>query len=324
MVEVGAGVCALPSISLAVAGARVIATDASDMCALLGSNVARAADAVSASGRGGSLSALPLFWGSAADAAAVRAAARARAGWGCSGVPSFVIGADVVYHEPLIEPLLSALRALTDPPSAADESSDDWAAPIIILSYVQRFKRARRFFKAAARDFNVSVVPCGQCYEGGASSTGAAVAPSSSAPFSRVVDYAALTWALPIAQRALAGEGSGGAHMPRLAHGDADFENHCRLLIAAAEKVTGAAAHEEAAAGSSAHAIDSDSGDEWADAGRASRAFIQHACCATAEATDDGGASSSLKAAAARAAGKLGVPFEEPAECYVYVLTRRG
>lgn len=319
VIEVGAGVCALPSISLAVAGARVIATDAGDMCALLGANVARAADAVSASGRGGALSALPLFWGSADDAAAVRVAARERAGWGRSHVPSFVIGADVVYHEPLIEPLLAALRALTDPPTTADESSGDWAAPTVILSYVQRFKRARRFFKSAARDFHVSVVACGQRAEAGAPAL-----PPSSAPFSRVVDYAALTWALPVAQRTLAGVGAEGVHVPSLAPGDADFETHCRLLVAAAaECVAAAPAQGGGGFAHGAHAIDSDSGDEWEDAPGAARAFITNASCSAETAAGDGGALSVLKADAARAAEKLGVPFEEYAECYVYVMTRR-
>lgn len=162
VIEVGAGACALPSFALAAAGARVVVTDTAAMLPLLSANVTSSALAQS-------LRACEFNWivNVKESAARVVQEARQHCRWGRAGTPSFIVGADVVYHEPLITPLIEALRALTEPASLDDSCGDEGGGegpiepPTIILAYIQRFKRARRFFKAAAKYFDVVCVAGG-------------------------------------------------------------------------------------------------------------------------------------------------------------------
>lgn len=105
---------------------------------------------------------LPLCWGDVSSAGAVIAA--------LGGKCDVIIAADVVYHEELIEPLLQTLLELTHPDTGLTSTSHAGPPPVLI-SYVQRFKRAKEFLKKARRAFDVDVL---------------SVSP--------VVDYDALNW----------------------------------------------------------------------------------------------------------------------------------
>jgi hypothetical protein len=345
VVELGAGVCGLPSLWLSRSGARVIATDAPAMLPLLVANVARAgggALGAPAASAASPLRAAPFEWG--VDDAAAAAALRA----GLGGRVDYVVAADVVYHDPLIAPLLGALRALTDAPPGA---GTEWAPPVILLSYVQRFKRARRFFKLAAAHFDVvQVAGSARPGRGGCAAPAGAAA---GAP-TRVVDYDALTWALPKALRVVqaaaaaavvaagsggggggGGDGGGGAlrrfvrpdgqhAVPLVRCDDVSYDAHCALLEVAASCCAGegegapSSSAASAAAAHGAHRVgDSDSGDEWLDPQGAARAW-QETVGAGLEA-----ACSSGQGATQRAAVRLGVPFAEPAEGSVWELRRR-
>jgi hypothetical protein len=87
------------------------------------------------------------MWGSTEDVTAITALMRTMHGRSC---PDYIIGADVVYHEHLIDPLVQTLKQLTDVAIA-----EHICPPVIILSYIQRFKRSRQFFKSMRRYFNV-------------------------------------------------------------------------------------------------------------------------------------------------------------------------
>lgn len=156
--ELGSGVCGLPSLVLSGAGFPVVATDVPVITEGLARNLVL---------NSSSALCLPLTWGNGADECALRAALLARgqqrssscplhAGAGTCGsvvgLVDVIIAADCVYHEPLIEPLLASLVALTDPPlssahdrPAACESAAcpsealqcTCVAPIVVMSYVQ-------------------------------------------------------------------------------------------------------------------------------------------------------------------------------------------
>jgi hypothetical protein len=130
VLELGAGVCGLPSILLARKGCQCVATDLGDILPLLRDNLHRNA--------GDSATAAELPWG---DAAAASAVARSFPG----AAPDWIVAADVVYHEHLIEPLLQTLVELTRGPKP----------PKVLMSYVQRFKRAKSFFKLMRKHFVV-------------------------------------------------------------------------------------------------------------------------------------------------------------------------
>ena len=108
----------------------------------------------------GAVHVLPLTWGDGASAAALLASLPAVLG---DRRPSLILGADIVYHEHLIDILVDSLVALSDglaAPACGGEgpSGDGPASPPIVISYVQRFKRAKRFLKQAKRFFRVDVV----------------------------------------------------------------------------------------------------------------------------------------------------------------------
>jgi hypothetical protein len=99
---------------------------------------------------------LPLRWGEPAHLDALFAHVESK------GItpPHLIVCAEVVYWEALIDPLLETLAAVTA----------RWRVPVL-MAYVQRFKRAKRFFKKARKYFNVRQLRAVD-----------------------VVDYEALTW----------------------------------------------------------------------------------------------------------------------------------
>ena len=267
VLELGAGACGLPSFWLSRSGCRVLATDAPAVLPLLEANIAanRASEDPERP-----LRCAPLQWGSGSAAAALPALL-------APGEPlQYIVAADVVYHDEFIAPLLAALLELTSAPAHAPEP---WAPPLILLSYVQRFKRARRFFKLAAAHFEVEVLA-------GAGRGGPA---GSGAPGGGLcVDYDTLSWALP---RVLGGEGGRGAP-PHIEAACASLDAYCALVLqraaerAAAPVPGGAEAGQEGAGGAGApslsaasstskHGIDSDSEDEYEQSQACARAFAQ-------------------------------------------------
>lgn len=200
VLELGAGICALPGLMLSSRGARVVATDIPEVVSRLASNMDASVDCAGA-GHGGSIRAAPLYWGRGVpgehSCQAVLSAIAAPAVSDGVALPTtpvsrhldLILGADIVYHEHLIEPLLHTLIDLTEPitssslaipgAGAAAGCAPALAAaeskpPVVILSYVQRFKRAKAFFKLAAQHFEVQAIPTRD-----------------------VVDYEVLTWTLP-------------------------------------------------------------------------------------------------------------------------------
>jgi len=281
----------------------------------------------------GSLLTLPLTWGEAGSVERFRRDLRERLG-GDTDEIDFILAADVVYHDPLIVPLIETLIAFTDPPSQA---SPDWKPPSIIISYVQRFKRAKRFFKLASVHFDIEVVA------GSASS-------SSVQGGGACVDYDSLTWTLPKVLSLL----PEGTHQrePRetLQTQRSSFEEECsefiplvkckhasysffsQLLENAArvknEKLgeranlsagKGTKITESSILANTKHGIDSDSGDEWEDPNRFSKAFASSVGGDALFASEG-----SLQDPISLAAQFLSVSHPPPSQAYIYILKRKG
>eukprot|EP00667_Euglena_gracilis_P018646 EG_transcript_19827 len=101
VLEVGAG-CGLLGLVLARLGCRVVLTEQPATLPTLRRNVA--ANLAATAGRA---TALPLFWGDARDIEAVAA----------HGPFDLVVGTDVFFSPPLVEPLLATIHQLTGPSS---------------------------------------------------------------------------------------------------------------------------------------------------------------------------------------------------------------
>jgi Lysine methyltransferase len=104
--------------------------------------------------------ACPLRWGDAASATFMLK--RCGEIWGVNPDDSrplchLILAADVVYHEHLIDPLLDTLVELTDPTHGLVNPSTA-LPPLVVISYVQRFKRAKAFVKKARKRFDVETV----------------------------------------------------------------------------------------------------------------------------------------------------------------------
>lgn len=224
-VELGCGACPIPTLLAASQGIDAVATDLAAMLVLCRANVTAneggqarpkgstrhtdggAPQHVASSAR---VAALP--WG---DAVAARSLLESLA-------PSsigVILGADVVYHDHLLQPLLETLAYLTDVPLT--ENGKEYVPPPVVLTYVQRFKRAKAFFKMAQRGVQLSkpaeAAVGGQ--EGGESGamSRSKKATNKAARFDveqtllgYVVDYDTLSWVLPVASELGAHEGSEG------------------------------------------------------------------------------------------------------------------
>jgi hypothetical protein len=338
VLEVGAGACPIPSLLAAALGSTAIATDLEgSVLDLTRVNLARARQ--EGGGGAGAAHVCALPWGSMEAAGSALALARSL----CPGAGLLVLGADVVYHEHLVAPLITTLSAL------AGRASGQIVT--VVLTYVQRFKRAKRFFKLARKaGFSVEQRALGL-----------------------VVDYDALSWSLPTLTAALirdsaaaptgptaaAGAEGGAAVAPPLVlrSDGSSYAGYCRTLVEAAAACVrqggiGARWAGEGADGSAhaAHGVDSDSGDEWADsAGYASRLLSSLSGMAMAETHDaeeeegtaggqeKGGGelfspepglladhaepAAELVRAAQRAAHALAVPMASPLKAYLITLT---
>lgn len=316
----------------------------------------------------GSCCAMPLTWGDKGHVASIRDALAERFG---TPRPDVIVAADVVYHEHLIEPLLDALVQLTDAtpseqqsqtngscsssssgsPAASDaatptacsaatatSSTNAVAPPLIVIAYVQRFKRAKAFFKKARKWFDVSSVT-----------------------LPAVVDYDVMSWVLPQLQRRVShgdgNVGSGGGGSITVTDDCALYSNYIALLSAAAAaklRDDSVAAAVLASGGSAAagppppapatvyHAVDSDSdsdaeiSDVFAGMTVVDAASSPHEEQSLSSNAEKGARDSAADAAfaaggagvpagvdATRAASILGVRQADPLSAYIYFLKRR-
>lgn len=133
----------------------------------------------------------PLIWGDADSGADILSRFAAEfGGRNCD----LILAADVIYHEHLIVPLLDTLVLLTEPLSGLFTATG--RPPLILISYVQRFKRAKQFVKAARRWFDVTIVSV-----------------------SSVVDYDALNWNRGASELTVNSSSADWAGFPPLADG---------------------------------------------------------------------------------------------------------
>jgi hypothetical protein len=146
VVELGAGMCGLPSLVLSGAGCSVIATDVPDIVRGLAINLAANASLARC---------MPLTWCDAAELRLLHSSVMSSdysvppgGPWpeghlahatSLTGLVDYIVAADVVYHEPLIEPLLQTLVALTELEvgHTHHEPESQHSPPVIIMSYVQ-------------------------------------------------------------------------------------------------------------------------------------------------------------------------------------------
>lgn len=315
VVELGAGVCGLAALAVAALGYRALATDLPAVVPSLADNIDRNRAAVAAAAGASSSSACtaaPLSWGDAPAAADLAGSCRA------AGQPiRLILGADIVYHEHLVDPLLTTLLALTQPPP------DGSPPPPVFLTYVQRFKRAKAFFHKATKAFDVVRLPMGD-----------------------VVDYDCLSWVLPALMRTpAAAAGSAAADtvvvdVSWAAYGtfeSAVLRHDAAGTLAAAwasrpgactDAVDGADARAAAPPPAAAvhHGVDTDSDTDKTfhdlfGATAAEALFTApRAGDASAEAAAAPGAPHARAHAAALAAG---IPFAEPLQAAGYLLLRR-
>jgi len=234
ILELGSGVCAIPTLAInrLYSSSLTIATDMPTLLPLLEENLTKnnsnqqdnqspLQNNILSSSSSWS-KALPLTWGIKEDTINIRNLLgqlyqqfinqQSSTNISLSTItdtpisPDIIIAADVIYHDPLIEPLLQTLIELTNielcekypspsytksitssttalspistyaiPNSSSTFSFTGNKIPIIIISYVQRFKRAKQFFKLAKKYFDIDILHQ-----------------------SEVIDYDVLTWLLPI------------------------------------------------------------------------------------------------------------------------------
>ena len=302
VVELGAGVCGLPSLLFAALGARAVATDLGDgddnaLLSTLRENVCSAGVRVEA-----------LRWGSGGSAAALatRLAAPARTICACSagGRPvraiDLIVGADVVYHEELIAPLLETLVELTTPsPVPAGACKNCIAAtqpPAVVLAYVQRFKRAKMFWKRATRWFDVERVAAAE-----------------------VIDYQELSWQLPRLLAHVHGAGS----EPTLSTSAASFTEYVAAMQGASAVLDAAATcgADAAVAPASTDLARLRSTSSLSDCSSEDEARAWRGMAQSGGGTIGG--SSSDSANLDSLCQRLGVPAVRPTAAAIYVLRRR-
>jgi protein N-lysine methyltransferase METTL21C len=203
VLELGAGISALPSMLMAAKGKDVVATDCPDVVDFLQRNIDgnrgafssfASKEGIGAAEPGGSLFATSLLWGKDSE---VPIEHSAKSLLSTTFKPDLILGADIVYHEHLIQPLLDTLLALTEP-SMYEGSTP----PPIVMAYVQRFKRAKQFFKLAQKHFEIKTVPVFVANTATSSDKpSAGVGAAASVAFNDggldCIDYEVLTWTLP-------------------------------------------------------------------------------------------------------------------------------
>jgi len=311
ILELGAGVCALPTLQLVLAGRQVIATDLSDMLPLLRSNL----ETNIPSQCSGSV--FPLAWGIEADVKSLRSS--------LSKFPNVILGADVIYHDHLIEPFFNTLLWLTD---IDDSVSECTLPPVVVLCYVHRFKRAKRFLKLAKKNFEIEIYPTG-----------------------KVVDYDVLTWSLPkVAAVSRKEEVKEMIFTPQSADydhfidklADLDIEDlHLHLTTGLDSEKNSRSLNEDDARSSidpiekknlasQNHHIDSDSEDEWEDNDGYKSRLLNSTVSGiiennnSTEIYQDKSLEMNRDQKAHYAASQLGFCIHDPLESFIYILRRKS
>ncbi len=155
VLELGAGACGVGAIAAAAGGARrSVASDTETVLPVLSKNIQTARTLLEERSLpslptppGDGLSTQSFLWGSSH--------AEYAAALGGFDPPQVVLGADIVYYEELIDPLLHALKWLCTPGQGVPHGG---GAPLIVLTYVQRIRKAKAFTKrAAAAGFSIDV-----------------------------------------------------------------------------------------------------------------------------------------------------------------------
>ena len=155
VLELGAGACGVGAIAAAAAGASSsLATDTQAVLPVLRQNIHTARELLKAHALpdlpvhpSDSLGTAEFLWGSAHSTYADSMAAQPP--------PQVILGADIVYYEELIDPLLHALKWLCTPGGGVPLGH---GAPLVVLTYVQRVRKAKAFTKrAVAAGFSLDV-----------------------------------------------------------------------------------------------------------------------------------------------------------------------
>ena len=311
ILELGAGVCALPTLQLVLAGRQVIATDLSDMLPMLRSNLETNFPSLCSG------SVFPLAWGNEADVKSLRSS--------LSKFPNVILGADVIYHDYLIEPFFNTLLWLTD---SDDSISECTLAPVVVLCYVHRFKRAKRFLKLAKKNFEIEIYPTG-----------------------KVVDYDVLTWSLPkVAAVSRKEEVKEMIFTPQSADydhfidklADLDIEDlHLHLTTGLDSEKNSRSLNEDDARSSidpiekknlasQNHHIDSDSEDEWEDNDGYKSRLLNSTISGIIENNNSTEINQGKSLEMNRdqkthyAASKLGFCIHDPLDSFIYILRRKS
>jgi hypothetical protein len=300
VLELGAGVCALPTLQLVLAGRQVIATDLSDMLPLLRSNLETNFPSLCSG------SVFPLAWGNEADVKSLRSS--------LSKFPNVILGADVIYHDYLIEPFFNTLLWLTE---TDDSISECTLAPVVVLCYVHRFKRAKRFLKLAKKNFEIEIYPTG-----------------------KVVDYDVLTWSLPkVAAVSRKEEVKEMIFTPQSADydhfidelADLDIEDlHLSGSFNKDDTKTSIDIIEKKNQASQNHHIDSDSEDEWEDNDGYKSRLLNSTISGIIENNNSTEINQGKSLEMNRdqkthyAASKLGFCIHDPLDSFIYILRRKS
>lgn len=299
VLELGAGIAPIPSLLLSAIGAKhVIATDIPDVYPLLKTNLLQA----TVKNHIPCVTAKSLFWGTdttnlfldeylketSSDNLNVSSA---------SGNDNYsfdlILGADIVYHEHLIDPLLETLVSLTNQPKTTPQK--------IILSYVQRFKRAKLFFKRATRWFHVEKISMGQ-----------------------IIDYQELSWQLPSLLKR-SGIGISSDHPPIFSSKYVEYDHYIALLrkIALVEEAQGLLEKGNTVISSDiiekeektiSSPLSSDTSEE--DENQAWRAMTRGSTPAIHTPNE-------LHNEVNELCHKLGIPCVRPTDAYIYIFTRK-
>jgi hypothetical protein len=300
VLELGAGVCALPTLQLVLAGRQVIATDLSDMLPMLRSNLETNFPSLCSG------SVFPLAWGNEADVKSLRSS--------LSKFPNVILGADVIYHDYLIEPFFNTLLWLTE---TDDSISERTLAPVVVLCYVHRFKRAKRFLKLAKKNFEIEIYPTG-----------------------KVVDYDVLTWSLPkVAAVSRKEEVKEMIFTPQSADydhfidelADLDIEDlHLSGSFNKDDTKTSIDIIEKKNQASQNHHIDSDSEDEWEDNDGYKSRLLNSTISGIIENNNSTEINQGKSLEMNRdkkthyAASKLGFCIHDPLDSFIYILRRKS
>jgi hypothetical protein len=280
ILELGAGACALPSLLLSKSShIKTFASDTNEMQDFIKTNICN-------NGVFASCSPLVLYWGSKTDVDAFIASCEGR-------YPDEIIGADIIYHDELISPLIDTMKYMSERLLELTGKCVPFT-----FTYVQRFKRAKKFFALGKKHFKIERLR-----------------------LKDVVDYDALNWSIPLLHA---------SNEPVFTSSSASYESYCKAVLEKAEHVKltgGGPASEVDVCTPVHHAVDSDT-DEEERSGRGKVCFMfkdvtisTPSNAASVGADVEFGPDRALLESTHRAAEFLQVPLYEPLKAYLYTFT---